>query len=111
MRVCNVVVICLVDFVWFHALTRAIIFLFLCVELFASQERPSEEVTTTIKGCKETLFLPPHYVVFLLTHTNTVDEIQMRERNDHDVVVALQKAETLTELALADKAALATNRT
>ena len=65
----------------------------------------------TIKGCKETIFLPPHNVVFLLTHTNTVDEIQMRERNDHDVVVALQKAEPLTELALADEAALAANRT
>ena len=64
------------------------------------------EVATTIKSCKETLLLSPDHVLTLRTHSNAVDKVQMWKRDDHDVVITLQEAETLTELALTDKTAL-----
>ena len=79
------------------------------VEHLARDERPCQEVAAPVQSCKETISFSPDHVLILVVHTHTVDEIQVRQRQNHYVFVALNERVAAAKLALVDMTAIATN--
>ena len=63
----------------------------------------------TVQSAEESVFLSPNFVCELVIHSNTSNEIHVRERYDDDSIQALNERKPLAETTLANDVALASN--
>ena len=93
----------------FEISAGALHMIILNVEQFPGNASPGKHISIAIQSREEPILLSPDDVVTLFTHTNKVDCVCVRKRNDHATSQVINKSESLWRSIEVDVVVLASN--
>ena len=74
----------------------------LLIQQLAVDEGPRLKVASPVQRREKAVSLPPDDILSLQIHSNAVDQVEMREGDHCDRAVVLDDREPVTELAIVD---------